>query len=63
MKRKRTTPKIFRRAKELRRKMTPIEIKLWGHLRAHRMNGVHFRNPTRPIGHPPQIRQEDFQYV
>ena len=40
---KRTTPKIFARAKELRRDMTPAEIKLHTHLRAHRMGGVHFR--------------------
>ena len=40
---KRTTPKIFARAKELRRDMTPAEIKLYAHLRAHRMGGVHFR--------------------
>jgi len=41
---KRTTPKIFQRAKELRRDMTPTEIKLHGHLRAHRMGGTHFRS-------------------
>lgn len=41
---KRTTPKIFARAKQLHRDMTPVEIKLWKHLRAHRMGGVHFRN-------------------
>ena len=46
---KRTTPKIFKRAKELRRDMTPIEIKLHAHLRAHRMGGVHFR-PQHAIG-------------
>jgi very-short-patch-repair endonuclease len=40
---KRTTPKIFKRAKELRRELTPIEIKLWARLRAHRMQDVHFR--------------------
>src|SRR5438093_1233210 len=40
---KRTTPKVFRQAKELRREMTPIEVKLWARLRAHRMKGVHFR--------------------
>ena len=49
MKHKRTTPKIFRQAKELRREMTPTEIKLWSRLRAHRMNGVHFR-PQHAIG-------------
>lgn len=46
---KRTTPKIFRRAKELRREMTPQERKLHAHLRAHRTGDVHFR-PQHAIG-------------
>jgi len=46
---KRTTSKIFKRAKELRRDMTPVERKLHAHLRAHRMGGVHFR-PQHAIG-------------
>ena len=46
---KRTTPKVFAHAKELRREMTPTEIKLWARLRAHRMKGVHFR-PQHAIG-------------
>jgi very-short-patch-repair endonuclease len=50
MKHKRTTPKIFRRAKQLRREMAPAEIKLLRHLRANRMNGVHFRPHTCPGG-------------
>jgi very-short-patch-repair endonuclease len=41
---KRTTPKIFGRAKELHRNMSPAEAKRWKHLRAHRMDGIHFRN-------------------
>ncbi len=41
---KRTTPKIFGRAKQLHQEMTPAEAKLWSHLRAHRMGDVHFRN-------------------
>ena len=41
---KRTTPKIFGRAKELHRNLSPAEEKLWAHLRAHRMGDVHFRN-------------------
>ena len=41
---KRTTPKIFGRAKQLHRNMSPAEAKLWKHLRAHRMGNVHFRN-------------------
>ena len=44
MKHRRTTPKIFGRAKQLHREMTPAETKLWQHLRAHRMGDVHFRN-------------------
>lgn len=46
---KRTTPKIFKRAKELRRDMTPAELRLHAHLRAYRMGGVHFR-PQHAIG-------------
>ena len=49
MKHKRTTPKVFAHAKELRREMTPTEIKLWARLRAHQMKGVHFR-PQHAIG-------------
>ena len=41
---KRTTPKIFARAKELHRNPTLAEARLWSHLRAHRMGDVHFRN-------------------
>ncbi len=41
---KRTTPKIFGRAKNLHRNLTPAEAKLWARLRAHHMKGVHFRN-------------------
>jgi very-short-patch-repair endonuclease len=41
---KRTTPKIFARAKRLHRNMSPAEAKLWQHLRAHRMGDVHYRN-------------------
>ena len=46
---KRTTPKVFANAKELRRNLTPAEIKLRTRLRAHRMAGVHFR-PQHAIG-------------
>ena len=41
---KRTTPRVFRHAKQLHRNMTPAEVKLWARLRAHRMEGIHFRN-------------------
>ena len=40
---KRTTPKIFYRAKELRRNMTLAERKLWARLRDHRLGGLGFR--------------------
>ncbi len=48
--RKRTTPKVFANAKELRRNLTPAEIKLKTHLRAHRMADIHFRS-QHAIGH------------
>jgi len=41
---KRTTPKIFGRAKEMRRNLSPAETKLWARLRAHRMADFHFRS-------------------
>ncbi|HEX2995588.1 MAG TPA: endonuclease domain-containing protein [Anaerolineales bacterium] len=41
---KRTTPSTFGYAKQLHRQMTPAEVRLWARLRAHRLNGVHFRN-------------------
>jgi very-short-patch-repair endonuclease len=41
---KRTTPKVFGHAKQLHRNMTPAEVKLWARLRAHRLEGIHFRN-------------------
>ena len=41
---KRTTPKVFGRAKQLHRNMTEAEARLWKYLRAHRMGDVHFRN-------------------
>jgi len=43
MSEKRSTPKIMRRAGELRLNLTPAEAKLWSRLRAHRLNGVGFR--------------------
>lgn len=41
---KRTTPKVFGHAKQLHRNLTPAEVKLWARLRAHRLEGIHFRN-------------------
>jgi len=40
---KRTTPKTFHRAKELRRALTPAERKLWARLRNHQLEGYGFR--------------------
>jgi len=39
----RTTPKIFHRARELRRAQTPEETKLWERLRNHQLAGIGFR--------------------
>jgi very-short-patch-repair endonuclease len=41
---KRTTAKVFGYAKQLHRNMTVAERKLWAKLRAHQVEGVHFRN-------------------
>ena len=41
---KRTSPKIFGRARQLHRNMTAPEARLWSRLRSHRMKDVHFRN-------------------
>jgi len=40
---KQATPKLQRRAAELRHNQTPAEAKLWRFLRAHQTNDVHFR--------------------
>jgi very-short-patch-repair endonuclease len=40
---KRTTPKVFKRAKKLRQDQTEAEAKLWSYLRAHRLENVGFR--------------------
>jgi very-short-patch-repair endonuclease len=40
---KRTTPKGYKHARELRKVPTPAEIKLWARLRGGRLNGVKFR--------------------
>jgi very-short-patch-repair endonuclease len=40
---KRTTPKVFKKAKELRRNLTEAEAKLWSCLRNHQIKGVGFR--------------------
>ena len=38
-----STPKMMRRAGELRQNQTEAEARLWARLRAHRMAGVQFR--------------------
>ena len=40
---KRTTPKGYKHARELRKVPTLAEIKLWAHLRGGRLNGVKFK--------------------
>ncbi len=39
----RSSPKIFQRARELRKETTPAEKKLWAHLRPLRENGIRIR--------------------
>ena len=40
---RRTTPKGYQHARELRKALTPAEAKLWAYLRAGRLSGVKFR--------------------
>jgi very-short-patch-repair endonuclease len=40
---KRTTPRIFKRAKELRHNQTEAEARLWSRLRTHQLANVGFR--------------------
>ena len=40
---KRTSPKTFYHAIELRKNLTPAERKLWAYLRNHQLNGLDFR--------------------
>ena len=40
---KRTTPKGYERARQLRKELTPAEQKLWAYLRGNKLNGVKFR--------------------
>ncbi|MCC7439120.1 MAG: endonuclease domain-containing protein [Armatimonadetes bacterium] len=45
-----TTPELEKRARELRRQMTPAEERLWAYLRGGRLKGFHFRR-QHPVGH------------
>jgi very-short-patch-repair endonuclease len=40
---RRTNPKIFKNAYELRHNQTDAETKLWQVLRTHQINNIHFR--------------------
>ena len=52
---KRTTPKGYKRARELRKVPTPAEIKLWARLRGGRLNGVKFRRQHAIGGYIPDF--------
>jgi very-short-patch-repair endonuclease len=40
---KRTTPKFYHRARQLRKEPTTAEAKLWAYLRGDKLKGVNFR--------------------
>ena len=40
---RRTNPKGYERARQLRKELTPAEQKLWAYLRNNKLNGVNFR--------------------
>ena len=46
---------MLARAKELRREMTPAEKILWKHLKANRLNGLHFRRQQVVHGYYPDF--------
>jgi very-short-patch-repair endonuclease len=39
----RSTPRMMKRASDLRKEQTPAEAKLWAYLRARRTGGINFR--------------------
>ena len=47
--------KMLERAKELRRNMTPAEKILWKHLKANKLNGLHFRRQQVVHGYFPDF--------
>jgi len=47
--------KMLERAKKLRRNMTPAEKILWKHLKANRLNGLHFRRQQVVHGYFPDF--------
>ena len=49
------SPEMLERAKELRREMTPAEKILWKHLKANRLNGLHFRRQQVVHGYFPDF--------
>ena len=46
---------MLERAKKLRREMTPAEKILWKHLKANRLNGLHFRRQQVVHGYFPDF--------
>ena len=51
----RVSPEMLERAKELRREMTSAEKILWKHLKANRLNGLHFRRQQIVHGYFPDF--------
>lgn len=51
----RVSPEMLERAKKLRREMTPAEKILWKHLKANRLNGLHFRRQQVVHGYYPDF--------
>ena len=52
-----------RRARELRRDMTPTEKRLWYHLRGRRFNGFKFRRQTPIFGYIADFYCADFRLI
>jgi very-short-patch-repair endonuclease len=54
---------MLERAKELRRGMTPAEKILWKHLKANRLNGLHFRRQQVFHGYHPDFYCHQYELI
>ena len=59
----RVSPEMLERAKMLRREMTPAEKILWKHLKANRLNGLHFRRQQIVHGYYPDFYCHRYELI
>jgi len=59
----RVSSEMLARAKELRRVMTPAEKILWKHLKANRLQGLHFRRQQVVHGYYPDFYCHQYELI